>query len=225
MPEGPPRKVTPAGAGPAPSSPCRQVQRRRGAGGVALHRGAVQGGREGERTRRGRLETEREGGGERGCERFCVFLLRMDPNCHPMWSACCSPPAAHPREETCGEGAPAADRRPAGTRCPGTGLLHGTGKRARGGSGSAQGWKTGKRGVCAGRTAGTGALTPCRRSPRRRRSPAQLSLAWCARNPHVSTVITGATKVSQVWALPDGQHQKPCFYHGRGRQACMPSPS
>jgi voltage-dependent potassium channel beta subunit len=27
---------------------------------------------------------------------------------------------------------------------------------------------------------------------------AQLSLAWCARNPHVSTVITGASRVSQV---------------------------
>ncbi|MFM7046160.1 MAG: potassium channel beta subunit family protein [Ilumatobacteraceae bacterium] len=29
-------------------------------------------------------------------------------------------------------------------------------------------------------------------------SLAQLSIAWCARNPHVSTVITGASKVSQV---------------------------
>ncbi|PRW44395.1 putative voltage-gated potassium channel subunit beta [Chlorella sorokiniana] len=29
-------------------------------------------------------------------------------------------------------------------------------------------------------------------------SMAQLSLAWCARNPNVSTVITGATKVSQI---------------------------
>ena len=27
---------------------------------------------------------------------------------------------------------------------------------------------------------------------------AQLALAWCARNPHVSTVITGASRVSQV---------------------------
>jgi voltage-dependent potassium channel beta subunit len=27
---------------------------------------------------------------------------------------------------------------------------------------------------------------------------AQLSIAWCARNPHVSTVITGASRVSQV---------------------------
>jgi aryl-alcohol dehydrogenase-like predicted oxidoreductase len=27
---------------------------------------------------------------------------------------------------------------------------------------------------------------------------AQLSLAWCTKNPHVSTVITGASKVSQV---------------------------
>ncbi len=29
-------------------------------------------------------------------------------------------------------------------------------------------------------------------------SLAQLSLAWCARNPHVSTVITGASRVDQV---------------------------
>jgi voltage-dependent potassium channel beta subunit len=28
-------------------------------------------------------------------------------------------------------------------------------------------------------------------------SPAQLAIAWCARNPHVSTVITGASRVSQ----------------------------
>jgi len=27
---------------------------------------------------------------------------------------------------------------------------------------------------------------------------AQLSLAWCAKNPHVSTVITGASRVEQV---------------------------
>ena len=27
---------------------------------------------------------------------------------------------------------------------------------------------------------------------------AQLALAWCTKNPHVSTVITGASKVSQV---------------------------
>ena len=27
---------------------------------------------------------------------------------------------------------------------------------------------------------------------------AQLSLAWCAKNPHVSTVITGASRASQV---------------------------
>lgn len=27
---------------------------------------------------------------------------------------------------------------------------------------------------------------------------AQLALAWCAKNPNVSTVITGASKVSQV---------------------------
>ena len=29
-------------------------------------------------------------------------------------------------------------------------------------------------------------------------SPAQLAIAWCARNPHVSTVITGASRVQQV---------------------------
>ena len=29
-------------------------------------------------------------------------------------------------------------------------------------------------------------------------TPAQLALAWCAKNPHVSTVITGASKVQQV---------------------------
>jgi aryl-alcohol dehydrogenase-like predicted oxidoreductase len=29
-------------------------------------------------------------------------------------------------------------------------------------------------------------------------SMAQLALAWCARNPRVSTVITGASRVSQV---------------------------
>jgi voltage-dependent potassium channel beta subunit len=29
-------------------------------------------------------------------------------------------------------------------------------------------------------------------------SPAQLSIAWCARNPHVSSVITGASRVQQV---------------------------
>jgi voltage-dependent potassium channel beta subunit len=29
-------------------------------------------------------------------------------------------------------------------------------------------------------------------------SPAQLSIAWCASNPHVSTVITGASRVEQV---------------------------
>ncbi len=27
---------------------------------------------------------------------------------------------------------------------------------------------------------------------------AQLSIAWCAKNPHVSTVITGASRVEQV---------------------------
>jgi aryl-alcohol dehydrogenase-like predicted oxidoreductase len=27
---------------------------------------------------------------------------------------------------------------------------------------------------------------------------AQLSLAWCLKNPHVSTVITGASRASQV---------------------------
>ncbi|MGI9601142.1 MAG: potassium channel beta subunit family protein [Acidimicrobiales bacterium] len=29
-------------------------------------------------------------------------------------------------------------------------------------------------------------------------SPAQLAIAWCAKNPHVSTVITGASRASQV---------------------------
>ena len=29
-------------------------------------------------------------------------------------------------------------------------------------------------------------------------TPAQLALAWCARNPNVSTVITGASRVAQV---------------------------
>jgi aryl-alcohol dehydrogenase-like predicted oxidoreductase len=29
-------------------------------------------------------------------------------------------------------------------------------------------------------------------------SLAQLALAWCLRNPHVSTVITGASRVEQV---------------------------
>jgi aryl-alcohol dehydrogenase-like predicted oxidoreductase len=29
-------------------------------------------------------------------------------------------------------------------------------------------------------------------------SLAQLALAWCLKNPHVSTVITGASRVSQV---------------------------
>lgn len=29
-------------------------------------------------------------------------------------------------------------------------------------------------------------------------TPAQLAIAWCAKNPHVSSVITGASKVSQV---------------------------
>ena len=29
-------------------------------------------------------------------------------------------------------------------------------------------------------------------------TPAQLSIAWCAKNPHVSTVITGASRVAQV---------------------------
>ena len=27
---------------------------------------------------------------------------------------------------------------------------------------------------------------------------AQLAIAWCAKNPHVSTVITGASRVEQV---------------------------
>jgi aryl-alcohol dehydrogenase-like predicted oxidoreductase len=30
-------------------------------------------------------------------------------------------------------------------------------------------------------------------------TPAQLALAWCAANPHVSTVLTGATRVEQVY--------------------------
>lgn len=30
-------------------------------------------------------------------------------------------------------------------------------------------------------------------------TPAQLALAWCAANPHVSTVLTGATKIEQVY--------------------------
>ena len=29
-------------------------------------------------------------------------------------------------------------------------------------------------------------------------TPAQLAIAWCARNPHVSTVITGASRVEQI---------------------------
>jgi aryl-alcohol dehydrogenase-like predicted oxidoreductase len=29
-------------------------------------------------------------------------------------------------------------------------------------------------------------------------SLAQLAIAWCAKNPHVSTVITGASRVEQV---------------------------
>jgi aryl-alcohol dehydrogenase-like predicted oxidoreductase len=29
-------------------------------------------------------------------------------------------------------------------------------------------------------------------------TPAQLAIAWCAKNPHVSTVITGASRVEQV---------------------------
>jgi aryl-alcohol dehydrogenase-like predicted oxidoreductase len=33
-------------------------------------------------------------------------------------------------------------------------------------------------------------------------SLAQLSLAWCARNERVSTVITGATSVAQVRGPP-----------------------
>ena len=44
-----------------------------------------------------------------------------------------------------------------------------------------------------------------RRSPGSRRSPseldctlAQMSIAWCVKNPHVSTVITGASRVEQV---------------------------
>ena len=29
-------------------------------------------------------------------------------------------------------------------------------------------------------------------------TPAQLAIAWCAKNPRVSTVITGASRVEQV---------------------------
>lgn len=29
-------------------------------------------------------------------------------------------------------------------------------------------------------------------------TPSQLAIAWCAHNPHVSTVITGASRLSQV---------------------------
>ncbi|MGB5219901.1 MAG: aldo/keto reductase, partial [Polyangiales bacterium] len=29
-------------------------------------------------------------------------------------------------------------------------------------------------------------------------TPAQLAIAWCAKNPWVSTVITGASRVAQV---------------------------
>ena len=29
-------------------------------------------------------------------------------------------------------------------------------------------------------------------------TPAQLAIAWCAKNPNVSTVITGASRVEQV---------------------------
>ena len=45
-------------------------------------------------------------------------------------------------------------------------------------------------------------------------SLAQLAIAWCAKDPNVSTVITGATKLSQVggrgqglkgWAGQEGQ--------------------
>lgn len=42
-------------------------------------------------------------------------------------------------------------------------------------------------------------------------SLAQLALAWCAKNPHVSTVIMGATKEHQVCchiaSLPACQHR------------------
>jgi aryl-alcohol dehydrogenase-like predicted oxidoreductase len=38
--------------------------------------------------------------------------------------------------------------------------------------------------------------TPCERELKV--SLAQLALAWCASNPHVSTVITGASRVEQV---------------------------
>ena len=29
-------------------------------------------------------------------------------------------------------------------------------------------------------------------------TPAQLAIAWCVANPHVSTVITGASRVEQI---------------------------
>ena len=29
-------------------------------------------------------------------------------------------------------------------------------------------------------------------------TPAQLAIAWCAKNPHVSSVITGASRMSQL---------------------------
>jgi aryl-alcohol dehydrogenase-like predicted oxidoreductase len=29
-------------------------------------------------------------------------------------------------------------------------------------------------------------------------TPAQVAIAWCAKNPHVSTVVTGASNVKQV---------------------------
>lgn len=41
-------------------------------------------------------------------------------------------------------------------------------------------------------------------------SLAQLALAWCAKNPNVSTVIMGATKEHQVcWCIM--QHNAPCL--------------
>ena len=37
---------------------------------------------------------------------------------------------------------------------------------------------------------------------------AQLSLAWCLKNPHVSTVITGASRPAQVAREPEGARRR-----------------
>lgn len=42
-------------------------------------------------------------------------------------------------------------------------------------------------------------------------SLAQLSIAWCAANPNVSSVITGATKESQVSLLCVFMQQNECL--------------